>query len=120
VQIVQLDGAVDLAVQILDAHVDAVKAWVRAPPEDGRANAALVALLVRTLGAAKSGATLVSDETSRVKNLHVAGSSATPSCGASAARTFPNNLGTTIPKKGYGNDGPPHACRVYERARGYW
>jgi len=54
-----------------------VKARVRAAPEDGKANAALVALLAKTLGAPKSAVTLVSGETSRVKKLHVAGDPAT-------------------------------------------
>lgn len=50
-----------------------LKARVSAPPEDGKANAALIALLAKTLGVAKSGVSIVSGETARLKQVDVAG-----------------------------------------------
>ncbi len=50
-----------------------LKARVRAAPEDGRANAALVELVARSLRAPKKAVTLRFGETSRVKKLFVAG-----------------------------------------------
>ena len=50
-----------------------LKARVRAAPEDGRANAALIDLLATALHAPKSALTLVSGQTARVKKIHVAG-----------------------------------------------
>jgi len=50
-----------------------VKARVRAAPEDGRANAALIDLLATALRAPKSALTLVSGQTARMKKIHVAG-----------------------------------------------
>jgi uncharacterized protein len=50
-----------------------LKARVRAAPEDGRANAALIALLASALQAPKSALTLVSGQTARLKKIHVAG-----------------------------------------------
>lgn len=53
-----------------------LKARVRAVPEDGKANAALIALLAKELDIAKSALTLVSGETSRLKTIAVAGDTA--------------------------------------------
>ncbi|ARN79814.1 DUF167 family protein [Methylocystis bryophila] len=50
-----------------------LKARVRSAPEDGRANAALIALLATALHAPKSAFTLVSGQTARLKKIHVAG-----------------------------------------------
>ncbi|MAY28051.1 MAG: hypothetical protein CL627_02170 [Aurantimonas sp.] len=50
-----------------------LKARVRAVPEDGKANAALLKLLARTIGVPKSAVTLVAGHTSRVKTLRLAG-----------------------------------------------
>jgi len=50
-----------------------LKARVRAVPEDGKANAALVALLAKELGLAKSALTIVSGEKARLKTVSVAG-----------------------------------------------
>ena len=50
-----------------------LKARVRAAPEDGRANAALIALLATALHEPKSALTLVSGQTARMKKIHVAG-----------------------------------------------
>ena len=53
-----------------------LKARVRAAPEDGRANAALVELVAKTLQAPRSAVSVVSGHTSRVKKLFIAGDAA--------------------------------------------
>jgi len=50
-----------------------LKARVSAPPEDGKANASLTALLARELDVAKSAIRIVSGETSRLKRIEIAG-----------------------------------------------
>lgn len=50
-----------------------LKARVRAAPEDGRANAALEALLAKTLGLPKSAVTVVRGTTARLKQVAVEG-----------------------------------------------
>lgn len=50
-----------------------VQARVRAIPEDGRANEALVELIAEELDLPKSAITLVVGHTSRLKRLHIAG-----------------------------------------------
>ncbi|RFC63322.1 DUF167 domain-containing protein [Fulvimarina endophytica] len=50
-----------------------LKARVRALPEDGRANAALAALLARAFGCAKSDVAVVAGVTSRSKTVHLRG-----------------------------------------------
>ncbi|WP_430910972.1 DUF167 family protein [Methylobacterium sp. sgz302541] len=49
---------------------------VSAPPVEGAANAALIALLAKALGVPKSALALVSGETARVKILRVSGDGA--------------------------------------------
>jgi uncharacterized protein YggU (UPF0235/DUF167 family) len=51
-------------------------AHVRALPADGEANAALVALVAKALGVARTKVDVVSGHTSRVKILHVEGDGA--------------------------------------------
>ena len=51
----------------------ALKARVRAVPEDGKANDALIALVADWLDLAKSRVTLASGATSRLKTLVIAG-----------------------------------------------
>jgi uncharacterized protein YggU (UPF0235/DUF167 family) len=46
---------------------------VRAVPEGGRANAAVVALLAKTLKLPKSAVTLVAGESARLKTVHLSG-----------------------------------------------
>lgn len=46
---------------------------VTAPPSGGAANAALIALVARTLGVPKSAVTLAAGKTSRLKTLEIAG-----------------------------------------------
>ena len=50
-----------------------LKARVAVPPESGKANAALIALLAKTLLVAKSKVTIASGETARLKQLDVSG-----------------------------------------------
>ncbi len=51
----------------------AVLAAVSAPPEDGKANAALIRLLAKAWRLPKTSLTLVGGATSRTKLIHVAG-----------------------------------------------
>ncbi len=53
----------------------AFKAQVTAPPEDGKANAALIKLVAKKLGVAKSYISIARGATSRRKLLRVAGDS---------------------------------------------
>ncbi|MDR3528402.1 MAG: DUF167 family protein [Rhizomicrobium sp.] len=50
-----------------------LKARVRSVPEDGKANAALLALLAKTLAVPKSSLRLASGATSRLKRIEIAG-----------------------------------------------
>ena len=49
-----------------------LKLWVTVPPEDGKANKAVLALLAKALCLPKSAVTLVRGESSRTKVFHVA------------------------------------------------
>lgn len=51
----------------------ALKARVAAPPEDGKANSALIDLLARALDVRKSDVRIASGATSRLKTIEVAG-----------------------------------------------
>lgn len=57
----------------LSDDTEVLTAQVRAVPEDGAANAALVALVAAAAGVAKSRVALVSGATSRVKTLRIEG-----------------------------------------------
>lgn len=50
-----------------------VQARVRAVPEDGRANAALVELVADEIGVAKSTVSVAAGQTQRLKSLHITG-----------------------------------------------
>jgi len=50
-----------------------VQAHVRAVPEDGRANTALVELVADEIGVPKSTVDVVAGHTARLKSLHIAG-----------------------------------------------
>lgn len=50
-----------------------LKARVAVPPESGKANAALIALLAKMLHVAKSNVAITGGETARLKQLDVAG-----------------------------------------------
>ena len=54
-------------------HGDALRVRVGAPPERGRANAAVVELVATTLGVKPADVTLVAGETSRTKRVEVKG-----------------------------------------------
>jgi uncharacterized protein len=51
-------------------------ARVSSPPVDGAANRALIKLLAKSLGIAKSDVTLISGETARIKTLDIDGDAA--------------------------------------------
>ncbi|HEY0621642.1 DUF167 domain-containing protein [Sphingomonas sp.] len=48
-------------------------ARLAAPPVEGAANAALIALVARTFGVARRDVSLIAGETSRIKRLSIAG-----------------------------------------------
>src|SRR5262245_8279528 len=56
-----------------DAGRPAVKAQVSAPPEDGKANAALVKLLAKACAVPRSSLAVVSGQTHRTKLVQIAG-----------------------------------------------
>jgi uncharacterized protein (TIGR00251 family) len=58
---------------IVGEHAGALKVAVTAPPEDGRANKALVELLAKKLGLKRSQVTLLSGQTSREKQFFIEG-----------------------------------------------
>jgi len=49
-----------------------LRARVAVPPEDGKANAALIALLAKSLGLAKTKVAIVAGGTSRLKTISIA------------------------------------------------
>lgn len=53
-----------------------LKARVRAVPEDGKANAALVVLLAKTLGVSKSAVRIAAGQSARLKAVDVLGDTA--------------------------------------------
>ena len=77
-------GAITFDVQVVPrasrdklgpVHGDRLKVQLTAPPVDGAANEALVALVARALGCKKSDVTIVRGETGRKKTIRVAGGS---------------------------------------------
>ncbi len=72
----------------------ALKARVRAVPEDGKANDALIALVGDWLGIAKARVTLASGATSRLKTLMIAGD------GETIAASIASKLEETADKSG--------------------
>src|SRR5476649_1588537 len=54
-------------------HGDAVRVRVNAPPVDGAANEAVIAVLAKALGVSKRSLTIVSGATSRSKVVEIAG-----------------------------------------------
>lgn len=57
--------------EIAGLHGDALKIRLAAPPVDGKANAALIDFVAKTLGLPKAAVTLKSGQTSRRKVLEV-------------------------------------------------
>lgn len=58
---------------ILGVHDGALKVALTAPPVEGAANAALVALLAKALGVAKRAVTIAAGEASRQKRVQIEG-----------------------------------------------
>lgn len=58
---------------ITGTHADALKISLTTPPTDGRANAALIALLAERLNIPRLSIALISGATSRSKTLRLAG-----------------------------------------------
>jgi hypothetical protein len=76
------DDALEIAVhaqpgagrtQVVGRHGDALKVRVAAPPEQGRANEALVALLATSFGVAPAKVELIAGPTSRQKRFRISG-----------------------------------------------
>lgn len=63
----KLEGVIDLP------DGPAVKIAVSAPPEDGKANAAVCKLLAKFLRTAKSNIAVISGATARIKQVEIAG-----------------------------------------------
>lgn len=57
--------------RIVVAEDGSLKVYVTVPPEDGKANAALIALLAKHFKVPKSAFTLIQGQTSRNKVVHV-------------------------------------------------
>src|SRR5947207_6176918 len=58
---------------VVGRHGDALKVRVAAPPEGGRANAAVITLVATTLGVKEDQVELTSGESSRSKRVKVTG-----------------------------------------------
>ncbi len=58
---------------VVGRHGDAMKVRVAAPPEGGRANDAVVALIAQTFDVKLASVTLVSGQTSRAKRVQIDG-----------------------------------------------
>jgi uncharacterized protein (TIGR00251 family) len=80
-----VEGGVELTLRIVPraskdavagALGEALKIRLRAPPVDGKANAALRAFLAEALDVPERAVTLLSGETGRLKRVRVAGPSA--------------------------------------------
>jgi uncharacterized protein len=65
---------------VVGRHGDAVKLKVGAPPEGGRANEAVIALLATTLGVPKDSVRLTSGATSRTKRFRIGPLNVAESC----------------------------------------
>jgi hypothetical protein len=59
--------------RILGEHDGALKVCVTAPPEKGKANAAVIALLAKELAVPKSSVEIVRGQTSRNKTVRIRG-----------------------------------------------
>ena len=82
IKLTEADGGVLLPLHVVTragknetrgAHAGALKVYVTAPPDKGRANKAVIKLLAKTFKTARSGITLKSGEKSRTKVVHIAG-----------------------------------------------
>ena len=61
------------AVETRDDGTEVIRVRVRAAPDNGKANDAVIALLAAALGVPKSAVCLTSGATARQKALHIAG-----------------------------------------------
>ncbi len=77
------------------AEGPAIKARVRAAPEDGEANAALCAMVAKWLGLAKQSVTLASGHKSRIKTLTVSGEAASLIASLQDLTSAQNRTGNT-------------------------
>ncbi len=59
--------------ELRDDDSAVLRVRVRAVPDKGKANAAVIALLAKALGVPKSAVTLVSGETARLKTVEIEG-----------------------------------------------
>jgi uncharacterized protein (TIGR00251 family) len=73
VRLTPKSGAARIAGTALFGEKPVLKAQVTAPPEDGKANAALIALIAGWLGVPKSRVTVASGQKSRLKAVAIAG-----------------------------------------------
>lgn len=82
--VTEADGAITFDVQVVPrasrdrlgpVHGDRLKVQLTAPPVDGAANEALVALLARALGRRRDEVRIVRGRTGRRKTVRVAGAS---------------------------------------------
>jgi uncharacterized protein (TIGR00251 family) len=82
-KITEADGAITFDVQVVPrasrdrlgpVHGDRLKVQLTAPPVDGAANDALVALVARALGRSRGDVAIVRGQTARKKTVRVAGS----------------------------------------------
>ena len=60
-----------------DDGATVLRVRVKAVPDKGKANAAVITLLAKALGVPKSAVALISGDTARQKTLHVAGDATT-------------------------------------------
>jgi uncharacterized protein len=81
-RIQELDGRVRFAVHVQPrasrsaiggVHRDALRVRLTAPPVEGSANAALIALLADTIGVPKRSVRIIAGETSRAKTVEIEG-----------------------------------------------
>ena len=60
-----------IAVEPDSAEGISVRIWVTVPPEDGKANKAVIALLAKALGLPKSALSIERGDTSRLKQIRI-------------------------------------------------
>ena len=60
-----------MAIETESSDGPRLRIWVTVPPEDGKANKAVIAMLAKALDLPKSALSIERGETSRVKQVHV-------------------------------------------------
>jgi len=91
---------------LIGMHGGALKAKVKAPPVEGRANRALLDLLAGALGVPRGRLTLVSGEQSRNKRIRVEGVDVESALAAILGALDPLPEGTRKARQGEPNGGP--------------